>query len=143
MGIMINMNIYFEDFRLSKKCMEAFEIEEHSLENFGEALLKVIRASGIKHQVLAKAMKVSSTTIHNYIIRERRNPKREFIVKIADYFDIKPSYFKEYRLYQLDDRFDMFPELIDIFIDLSMNPQRIKGIIKAYKERNPYENLGS
>src|SRR4030065_1291627 len=106
------MGIYFESFRLSGNDMKSYGIEEHSLEDFGTALGKIIRASNITHQVLAKAIKVSNTTIHNYIKGYRRNPTKEFIIKIADYFDVKPSYFREYRMFQLYERFDMLPELI-------------------------------
>ena len=135
------MDIYFENFRLDKECMKAYEIEEHSIKDFGDALLKIIGASGITRQVLAKALKVTNTTIHNYIIGERRNPTKEFIIKIADYFDLKPSYFREYRMFQLYERFDMFPELIDVFIDLAMNPGRVKEVIRLYKNKDHYDNF--
>ncbi|MDD5013840.1 MAG: helix-turn-helix transcriptional regulator [Atribacterota bacterium] len=135
------MNIYFESFRIDKNHMETYEIEEHSLEDFGNALNKIIKASGITHQVLAKALKVSNTTVHNYIMGYRRNPTKEFIIKIADYFDVKPSYFREYRMFQLYERFDMFPELIDVFIDLAMNPTRVKEVVKVYNNRNHYDNF--
>jgi len=133
--------IRFNNFRLTKATMECYGIPEHSLEAFDESLTKIIKASGITHQILAKAMKTSNTTIHNYTHGYRRNPEKDFMIRIADFFDIKPSYFREYRINLLIDKFEIFPEIIDIFLDLSVNPGRIKKVIKEYEERNRFSNL--
>lgn len=133
--------ISFNNFRLTKTDMDAYGIPEHSLEAFEVSLGKIIKASGITHQILAKAMKVSNTTIHNYMEGYRRNPTKDFMVRIADFFDIKPSYFREYRINLLIEKFEIFPEIVDIFLDLSVNPGRIKKIIKEYEQRNRFSNL--
>ena len=126
---------------LTKSDAGVYKIPEHSLESFEVSLNKIIKASSITQQELSKAMKISNTTIHNYLMGYRRNPTKEFMIKMADYFDIKPSYFREYRIRLLMDRFEMFPELIDIFLDLSTNPQRIKKIINEWIKRNQFEDL--
>lgn len=133
--------IRFNNFRLTKVSMDVYNIPEHSLEAFDVSLDKIIKASGITHQILAKAMKVSNTTIHNYVYGYRRDPKKDFMIRIADFFDIKPSYFREYRINLLIEKFEIFPEIIDIFLDLSVNPGRIKKVIKEYEERNRFSNL--
>ena len=133
--------IQFNNYRLTKTDMDVFGIPEHSLESFETSLTKIIKASGITHQMLAKAMKVSNTTIHNYMMGYRRNPKKDFMIKIADFFDIKPSYFREYRINLLIEKFEIFPVLIDIFLDLSIDPQRIKKVIAEYEKRNQFSNL--
>ena len=135
------MGIKFNNFMLTKSDAGVYKIPEHSLESFEDSLTKIIKASGITQQELSKAMKISNTTIHNYLMGYRRNPTKEFMIKMADYFDIKPSYFREYRIRLLMDRFEMFPELIDIFLDLSTNPQRIKKIINEWIKRNQFEDL--
>lgn len=133
--------IRFNNFRLTKADMEGYGIPEHSLESFDASLGKIIKASGITHQILAKAMKISNTTIHNYMMGYRRNPTKDFMIRLADFFDIKPSYFREYRTGLLIEKFEIFPELVDIFLDLSVNPGRIKKVIKEYEERNRFANL--
>ena len=135
------MSIRFNNYKLIKSDMDTYKIPEHSLEDFGESLNKIIKASSITQQELSKAMKISNTTIHNYMMGYRRNPTKEFMIRLADYFDIKPSYFREYRIRLLMDRFEMFPELIDIFLDLATNPQRIKKIINEWIKRNQFADL--
>ena len=71
----------------------------------------------------------------------RENPTKEFMSKIAEFFDIKPSFFYEYRMIQLMERLEKTPELIDVFLDISSNPGEL---ISAYKNCNPYhEKLSS
>ena len=135
------MAIIFNNYRLTKNDMSVYKIPEHSLEDFEGSLNKIIKASSITQQELSKAMKISNTTIHNYLMGYRRNPTKEFMIRLADYFDVKPSYFREYRMGLLMDRFEMFPELIDIFLDLAINPMRIKKIITEYEKRNQFVDL--
>ena len=136
------MSIGFNNYRLTKSDFSCYKIPEHSLESFESSLTKIIKASSITQQELGKAMKITNTTIHNYMMGYRKNPTKDFMIRLADYFDIKPSYFREYRIGLLMDRFDMFPELIDIFLDLSTNPERIKKIINEWIKRNRYADWG-
>jgi len=135
------VDIRFNNYRLTKSDTGVYKIPEHSLESFELSLTKIIKASSITQQELGKAMKITNTTIHNYMMGYRKNPTKDFMIRMADYFDIKPSYFREYRIRLLMDRFEMFPELIDIFLDLSTNPQRIKKIINEWIKRNQFEDL--
>ena len=134
-------DIRFDNYKLTKSDTGVYKIPEHSLESFELSLTKIIKASSITQQELGKAMKITNTTIHNYMMGYRKNPTKDFMIRMADYFDIKPSYFREYRIRLLMDRFEMFPELIDIFLDLSTNPQRIKKIINEWIKRNQFEDL--
>ena len=134
-------DIRFNNYKLTKSDTGVYKIPEHSLESFELSLTKIIKASSITQQELGKAMKITNTTIHNYMMGYRKNPTKDFMIRMADYFDIKPSYFREYRIRLLMDRFEMFPELIDIFLDLSTNPQRIKKIINEWIKRNQFEDL--
>jgi len=135
------VDIRFDNYKLTKSDAGVYKIPEHSLESFEVSLTKIIKASSITQQELGKAMKITNTTIHNYMMGYRKNPTKDFMIRMADYFDIKPSYFREYRIRLLMDRFEMFPELIDIFLDLSTNPQRIKKIINEWIKRNQFEDL--
>ena len=62
------MSIGFNNYRLTKSDFSCYKIPEHSLESFEISLTKIIKASSITQQVLSKAMKISNTTIHNYLI---------------------------------------------------------------------------
>jgi hypothetical protein len=58
------------------------------------------------------------------------------MVDIADYFDVKPSYFIEYRMYQLCKRIEYNPELVDVFLDLASQPLKILAEWKKLQEEN-------
>lgn len=115
----------FNHSRLNKKKQKIYEIPEHSKELIEQSLRKLMDASGINGVNLAKFLKVSNTTITNYINGYRRNPDKDFLIRLADYFDVKPSYFIEYRIRILLDRIELFPELLDIFLDLAQEPKLI------------------
>ena len=128
----------FFKHRFRRGDLDAYKIPEHSIEPFSEALGKIIKASGVGQQNLASAMRISNTTIHNYIHGYRLHPEKDFMIKIADYFDIKPTYFREYRIDILLDRLEVHPEMVDVFLDLASRPQII---IQEWKERNVLEDL--
>ena len=123
----------FFHHRFKRGDFDAFGIPERSAEPFSESLGRLIKASGVGQQNLASALKVSNTTIHNYIKGYRLNPERDFMLKIADYFDVKPTYFREYRTDILLDKLELHPDLIDVFLDLASRPAYI---LQEWKERN-------
>lgn len=128
----------FFHHRFKRGDFEAYEIPECSNKPFSEAFSEIIKASGVGQQHLASALRVSNTTVFNYTKGYRVNPEKDFIIKIADYFDVKPSYFREYRIDILLDRLELYPELIDVFLDLASRP---KTIIREWEERNAMEDL--
>lgn len=124
--------------RISNGKQWAYSLPEHSLETFADSLAKVIKASGITQKELSRALRITNTTIGNYCNGDRRKPKPEFMIDIADYFDIKPSYFLEYRMYQLCKRIENNPELVDVFLDLASQPIRVcSQWKKLQKEQEP------
>lgn len=125
---------------------EAFGIPEHSSEPLDKSLTQLVQAGGTPYAKLAMEMRVSSTTIYKYMngytklieINEDISRKMKFLRKIADYFDIKPSYFREYRIVKLIEKMEENPELIDIFLELS---KKAREVIRKYNELNPYRDL--
>lgn len=122
-----NLNVY----KLNRDKLMAYGIPEHSTESFSKAFKRLVGASSITQAELGKALKISSVTVCNYIHGYRNNPDMEFILKVADFFDVKPSYFREYRIIKLNDKLCEYPELIDVFLDLADDSKRI---IKEYKQ---------
>lgn len=53
------------------------------------------------------------------------SPIIEFMLKISQVMDIKPSYFWEYRKSLLDEYLELNPDMLDVFLDLSTTPKRI------------------
>lgn len=121
---------------------EIFGIPEHSTEALDVSLTALVKAHNAPQQELAKELRVSGTTIHKYMtgavrlfsIEEEDNRKMQFLRKLADYFDIKPTYFREYRIVKLLEILLDKPELIDIFLELA---KKSAALIKRYKELDP------
>jgi len=106
--------------------MLAYNIPEHSTQHFCDAFQKVFRASGYTQKELARRLRVSSTTVGYWLGGDRqKKPNRQTMIDIADSIDIKPSYFMEYRIMQLEKCFEFNPELVDVFLDLASSPSRI------------------
>lgn len=113
----------------------AYNLPEHSNKPFSESLTQLIRGSGITDLELCKAMRVSNTTIANYRKgKPGHKPKKEFIQRLADFFDIKPSYFWEYRKFLLEEYLEKNPEMLDVFLDISTTPRRILDEYRRHKE---------
>lgn len=129
---------HFNFNRLSKTKMQVYQIPEHSIKPISESLPLIIKAAGCTHKELAKALNVSSQTITNYCDGSRRNPTPEFMIEIADFLNIMPSYFLEYRIHQLEKRFKFNPELVDVFLDLATTPKRIIDAWKEIEARREY-----
>jgi transcriptional regulator with XRE-family HTH domain len=130
---------HFNHNRINKTKMWAHGIPEHSLDCFADSLSRIIKASGITQKELSKALRCSNTTIANYCDGTRRKPEPKFIQEISDFFDVKPSYFREYRMYQLCKRIENNPELIDVFLDIATSPARIiNEWNKIQKDINKY-----
>ena len=126
---MNNYNMY----KLSRELLEAYNIEEHSKKPFGQALKILASAADITQPPLAKALKVTATTIHNYYNGYRTKPDLDFILRCADFFDVKPSYFREYRINQINEKLVEYPELIDIVSRALSDPEKL---IKDFKDEH-------
>ena len=126
-----NLNVY----KLNRDKLIGYGIPEHSNESFSKALKRLIGASSITQAELGKALKISGVTVSNYLHGYRVNPDMEFILRVADFFDVKPSYFREYRIIKLSDKLCEFPELIDVFLDLADDSKRV--IMEYKKILNP------
>ena len=111
--------------RLNNVSLYIHNIPEHSQDDFDVSLRLLMAAASITQRELSRFLKTSNVTIHNYVTGKRKWPDIKLMRKIADYFDVKPSYFKEYRIYQLEERLAKHPKLIDIFLDLASNPAKI------------------
>jgi len=125
--VMASYNMY----KLSSEQLKDFGILEHSRKPFGQALKDLAGISGISQPELGKALHVTATTIHNYFHGYRTNPDIEFMRRCADFFDVKPSYFKEYRINLINEKLSEFPELIDIIATSLSDP---KKLIREYKD---------
>jgi transcriptional regulator with XRE-family HTH domain len=122
-------------YRLTNELLKAYKINEHSVEPFGKALKTLVRASGITQAELGKALHVSSVTVYNYIHSYRRKPEIDFMRRIADFFDIKPTYFREYRIYLIEQKMIEYPEVIDIIFEVLGDPV---SLIKSFKDKDRY-----
>jgi len=125
------MRYALNKYKFSADDFVAYHIPEHCNEPFSKALTKLFRASPITQNELGKALHVSGATVSNYLHGYRLNPTKEFILEVSELFDIKPSYFREYRIMQLNDKLCEYPELIDCFLDLADDSKRV---IKEYKQ---------
>lgn len=139
MSIKLSENYYRKcKHRITNDRMYSSNIPEHSLDPIEKSLGVLIHYSYLTHRQLAKAMKVSPVTIHNYLHGNRTNPEPEFMRKLADFFDVKPSYFLEYRLWLLSERLSRFPELVDVFLDLASDPG---GVVREYERLEVDERI--
>lgn len=111
----------FNDRRITKIKQWAFEIPEHSLETYDKALKKLMGATGYTEAKLACRTGLSTTSIYHYL-HSLRKPDNTIMENIAKVFDIKPSYFLEYRINGLVDFLKRTPKLVDIFLDISSDP---------------------
>ena len=119
----VDMKI-FNDKRISKLKAYVFEIPEHSLETLDKALKKLMGATGYTEGKLSQRVGLSTTAIYHYL-HALRKPDNNIMEKIAKTFDVKPSYFLEYRLNELCDYCKRQPKLVDIFLDIASDPDRI------------------
>jgi transcriptional regulator with XRE-family HTH domain len=122
-----NLNVY----KMDRDKLMAYGIPEHNTEAFSKAFKRLVGTSSITQAALGKALKISSVTVFNYLHGYRNNPDMEFILSVSDFFDVKPSYFREYRIIKLNDKLCEYPELIDVFLDLADDSKRV---IREYKE---------
>ncbi len=118
---------YYNYNRITKYSANVYKLPEHSNKLFKDSLTALMKASGITDKELCRALRVSNTTIGNY--RKGRdgytNPKKIFMIKIADFLDIKSSYFWEYRKLLLDEYLKLNPEMLDVHLDISTAPKRV------------------
>jgi len=123
--------------RMTKYSANAYELPEHSNKLFNESLTALINASGITDKELCRAMHVSNTTIGNYRKGSRgikKIPRKEFMQRLSDFFDIKPSYFWEYRKLLLDESLYLNPNMLDVHLDISTAPIRVLQEYRKAKE---------
>ncbi len=116
---------YYNYNRVTKHSANSYDLPEHSNKLFKDSLTMLINAGGITDKELCKAMHVSNTTIGNYRKGARANPKKNFMIRLADFFDVKPSYFWEYRKLLLDEFLQLNPEMLDVHLDISTAPKRV------------------
>jgi len=128
--MMRNLSLY----RLTSDILKDYGIKEHSRKPFGQALKDLANISGIPQPILGKALKVSATTIHNYFNGYRTKPDLDFIRRCADFFDVRPSYFREYRIHIVNERLIEFPELIDIIQIALSDPKKLIRDFRDEKE---------
>lgn len=130
----------FKDHKVNKAKIWGFNIPEHSTESFDLTLHKIMGATGHTQWTLSKALGVSNTTVSNYLLGKRRmvsgekeiREKMEMMRLIADELDIKPTFFLEYRIILLNEKLKLYPELVDMFLDIATEP---KTAIKWYEEK--------
>jgi transcriptional regulator with XRE-family HTH domain len=125
---------YYNYNRMTKYSAGVYKLPEHSNKPFSDSLTALVNASGITDKELCRAMRVSPTTIGNYRKGARNHPKKEFMIRLADFFDIKPSYFWEYRKLLLEDSLKLNPEMLDVHLDISTAPQRVLQEYRRAKE---------
>jgi transcriptional regulator with XRE-family HTH domain len=124
-----------------------FKIPEHSNEPLSDSLTALVKACGQPYHELAKNLRVSGTTVHKYMhgmttlfsITEEDSRKMQFLRKIADYFDVKPTYFREYRIVKLIEKLLDDPEMIDIMLELSKKSRQLKKFF--YEDMHPFKEL--
>lgn len=133
------MRLSFNMFKLSNSDLKSYSIPEHSLEPFAKSFSRLIGACGRLQAEVSKKLNVSPVTVSNYLHGYRKNPDENFILKVSALFDVKPSYFREYRIMKLNEKLYEYPELIDVFIDLSDDSRRV---IREYKNvLNPLDSI--
>jgi len=126
------------NYRLSEQDLKFYNIDHHSREPFGKALKRLRDITGLTQNELGKLLGITGVTINNYEHGYRKNPEPDFVVSVATCFDIKPTYFREYRIYKLLQRLNEYPGLIDLFLDIANNPNPNKFLqgYREYKKRD-------
>ncbi len=82
--------------------------------DFGVAMDELRKKSGVSFDTMSFKIGIAQSYLWGLANRRRANmPKEELIGKIADYFDLSPSYFYEYRLRKLLDFIDNNREFLD------------------------------
>lgn len=90
-------------------------------------ILKKLRLeSGISQKELAEKLGVSPTNIYNYEIG-RTQPSIEWLIKIADFFDVSVDY--------LIERTDDFGNIKKSDVEIDKTTQRLLKILSTFNER--------
>lgn len=90
-------------------------------------ILKKLRLeSGISQKELAEKLGVSPTNIYNYEIG-RTQPSIEWLIKIADFFDVSVDY--------LIERTDDFGNFKKSDVEIDKTTQRLLKILSTFNER--------
>jgi len=104
-------------------------VPEKSKENFSRALKLLMGIGGVTVHDIAKYLKVSWVYIDR-IIKGKVPHSNTTLMGVVEYFQIEPSYFREYRLQRLRGILSIHPELLSLFMRLARNPQKT---IEKYK----------
>lgn len=130
--------ITLADYRITKRRREVFELPEQSDEEFKESFRKIIGASGVGEKELTNALHCSTTDLfecwgmqHCPGYEGGKLFKKEFIERIAHFFNISPGYFREYRENEMKDRL-----LADV-IKHKKKKEKGRERQKRFSERNP------
>ncbi|MBA7519125.1 hypothetical protein ES705_11199 [subsurface metagenome] len=82
--------------------------------DFGVAMDELRKKSGVSFDTMSFKIGIAQSYLWGLANRRRANmPKEELIKKIADYFDLPPSYFYEHRLKNLLNFIDNNREYLD------------------------------
>jgi len=82
--------------------------------DFGVAMDELRKKAGVSFDTMSFKIGIAQSYLWGLANRRRANmPKEELIEKIADYFDLPPAYFYEYRLKKFLDYLDDNREYLD------------------------------
>jgi transcriptional regulator with XRE-family HTH domain len=118
----MTLSKFYNKLRIDRLKTWAYDIPEHSIEPMDKSLKRLLGATGYSYVKLAKRINVANTTIYHYV-NGMRKPDNKIMEDIAKVFDIKPSYFLEYRINEITEYLVKNPELADIFLDIASDPR--------------------
>jgi len=111
--------------------------KEFSDDYFDEALKRIIKEKKITYDELTKKSKVSKTYLTQIIVHGKI-PSKEIIEKISKAINIKPDYFKEYRILKFVENLEKYHWILNSDDELQLDKiiYDIKARIKGLKNNS-------
>lgn len=118
---------------------------DRTYKDFPMALRELMKAKGFSFPKLAREIgqRLSTTYLHN-LASGKSKPTQENIKVIAKGLKIDPSYFKEYREYEAQDKINKNPQIADLVLDektielsselASLNDEQKQEVAELIKE---------
>ena len=84
-----------------------------SSDGFGQAIERLMNEQGVTYRGLAASSGLSAGYLNHLVHGNRPVPSNDVVKRLADALDVRPEYFREYRLRVITERLERMPDLVD------------------------------
>ena len=122
-----------KDQRTQLRLAEAFDELVNGLSQLGQPFMRFSRNQLIGS--FGRELGFSPEHVRK-MLKGERTPSRELLEAIAQFFEVPPTYFREYRELELLKRIREDVELLDILYDIASNEEELRHSLKAEAEEH-------